>query len=179
MAFKLSDFGNSGQVHGLRGEINMFFDDDSACAPAPGDFLFADIDATMIPFEVESIRRRNPGHYLVKFYDIDSADEAEQLKNRNFFTEATATGLPADDTADEDGFYASDLIGYTVTDADTDRMLGTIEGYDDNTINVLLIVERPDSSRLLIPFADEYITDINTDERRLEVSLPDGFLDIQ
>lgn len=176
MSICLTEYGSSGQAHGLRGEINMFFDTDKDL-PAAGDFLFADIDATKIPYEIETIRRRADGHYLVKFCDVDSSEDAEKLRNRTFYIESD--GLePDDEHAGEEGFYASDLIGFVVTDTDNGDRLGTVTDFNDNTINVLLVVDRGDGRQLLIPFVDEYITDIDPESRHIGVSLPDGFLDM-
>ena len=88
----------------------------------------------------------------------------------------------------------SDLIDYFETDGETFVDPDDIEGYEvvdsrlgdlgkvkevnDATANVLLVVDTPDGDELLVPFVDEFVEEIDQDNKRIVVSLPEGLLEI-
>ncbi len=78
---------------------------------------------------------------------------------------------------DEEGFYASDLVGYTIVHADG-RPVGKITDINDSTENALFIVQLPDGTDKYIPIADELIDEINTEKRYIVMTLPEGLLDL-
>lgn len=49
---------------------------------------------------------------------------------------------------------------------------------DDTTDNYLFIIETPDGRNVMVPVADEYVVDIDTENRIITLDLPDGLLDI-
>ena len=59
--------------------------------------------------------------------------------------------------------------------------IGRITDFDDSTSNTLLIAERETDNktiRLFIPIADEFVIDIDRENRRIEMRLPEGLLDL-
>ncbi len=99
--------------------------------------------------------------------------------NKTIFalTDDISNLLPQDDEEGEEGFYAADLIGFSICTTDG-HPVGKICDIEDRTENVLFIVARPDGSTAYIPVADEYITNIDTDESRLVMDLPEGLIDL-
>lgn len=170
-----------GQVHGLKGEINLHSDAGDFEAEK-GDFLFVLLNDLYVPFEIETLRRRGQESWLVKFVDVDTAESAERLRNRSLWGDAEqwSVGTPeGDDTADvdPDALYAEDLIGFEAYGEDG-RMIGTVVGYDDSTMNDLLLLKGADGREFGVPFVDDYIAGIDADSCRLDLVLPPGFLDI-
>lgn len=173
---QLTDIGRFGQPHGIKGEINATVDqgvdvDSLRC-------IVCDIDGIFVPFFVESIRPRSATSLLLTIDGIADESEAGLLQNKIIYALSCELGDMADESGDDDGFYAEDLVGFTVSD-NSKMLSGVIEGVDDSTDNVLFIV-RPDSSprTILIPVAEELIDDIDVDNRHISFDLPDGFLDI-
>ncbi|MDE6417738.1 MAG: PRC-barrel domain-containing protein, partial [Duncaniella sp.] len=76
-----------------------------------------------------------------------------------------------------DGFYASDFIGFEVSDLDLGP-LGTITDINDATENVLFVITRPDGTELLVPVVDEFIDEIDVAARRLVTAVPEGIIDL-
>ena len=56
-------------------------------------------------------------------------------------------------------------------------MLGKIVSIDDSTENVLFEVEY-NGRLLLIPAVDEFVCEIDEDNRKLYLNIPDGLLDL-
>ena len=69
-------------------------------------------------------------------------------------------------------------MGYTLVDATTGRVVGEIESVDDSTMNLLFQVRTADGDEVLVPAPEELIRNIDTEERRMELELPEGLLDL-
>lgn len=70
------------------------------------------------------------------------------------------------------------IVGYTLVDAATGRVVGEIESVDDSTMNLLFQVRTADGDEVLVPAHEELIRNIDTEERRMELELPEGLLDL-
>lgn len=166
--------------HGVNGEIAATFDD--GINPETTDCVIVDIDGIYVPFFIEGIRRKGRESFLLTIDGIESEMDAKLLVNRQIFMRAAdrdAVTERDDDDPDggEEGMYAADLIGFTMKHDGDGSVIGKIAGIDDATANVLFIVERADGGGdLLIPVADEFITDIDTELSEITVDLPDGLI---
>lgn len=173
---QLTEIGRLGKPHGINGEINAYLDVDVDTDVMHRIVLL--IDGIYVPFFIGSIRRKGADTLILALDDVNNEHEAASLTNHVLYA-LTADGVTEpDEMSDEDGFYASDLIGYTLTDCDSKIKIGLIADIDDSTENVLFIVDRPDGSTVYIPVADELIGDIDTDSHILSMALPSGILDL-
>ena len=103
---------------------------------------------------------------LVKFEDIDTKDRASELTGCDvFFPRHLAD-------AGDDVLTWSQIVGYDIVDVLSDKTIGRIEAVDETTINTLLEL----SDGTLIPAADEFIEDIDHEERKLMMRLPEGLV---
>ena len=79
----------------------------------------------------------------------------------------------------EEDFNASEikqLIGYRLLDINKKHIgeiVNIINNYQQDLIEVMYI-----EKKLLIPYVDEMIIQINHDEKVIEMELPDGILDL-
>jgi 16S rRNA processing protein RimM len=105
--------------------------------------------------------------------------EVAELSNQTIYgvTAELGDATGDDDDDDEDGFYASDFVGYTIVD-ETDTVIGEIVALDDRTDNFLFVVETKSGDEVIIPVADEFITDIDTETKTLTMDLPTGLVDL-
>ena len=76
---------------------------------------------------------------------------------------------------DEEALTWNRLKGMQLKDASTGKLVGTITGVDDSTINILLEVETANGS-ILVPAAEELIVDIDWQEREIHITIPEGLL---
>jgi 16S rRNA processing protein RimM len=79
---------------------------------------------------------------------------------------------------DEDSVYIGDLSGCRLYDRASEAMVGEIVDVDRESSNLPLIVVRQDRGQLLIPFAKAYLPRIDLEARRMEMTLPEGLLDL-
>lgn len=175
-AEQLTDIGRFGQPHGIKGEINATVD--RGIDIAAFRCIICDIDGIFVPFFVEGVRPRSATSLLLTIHGIADESEAALLQNKIIYALSDELSEEALESDIDEGFYAEDLIGFTVSDS-SGALTGTIEGIDDSTDNVLFVVRAGSSSQtVLIPVAEELIDEIDADNRHIRFDLPEGFLEI-
>ncbi len=119
--------------------------------------------------EIEFFRRQH-GRCVVKFRGIDSISEVEKyIGSEVRITEDT---LPE---VEEGSFYTFELKGCSVFAAG--EYVGTVADVMDAGGTEILKVERK-NVETLIPFAQEYLKNIDLDRRRIDVDLPEDLRDL-
>ena len=61
---------------------------------------------------------------------------------------------------------------------EADKLIGTIEGVDDSTANILFSVITEGGEELLIPATDDFVEEIDDEKREITMNLPDGLLEM-
>lgn len=162
--------GRIGKPHGVKGEVSLQFSDD-VFDRVDADYLVLETDGILVPFFMEEYRFRNDSAALVKFEGIDTQERARELTHCDvYFPYSLSDG-------NEQQFSWNEIVGFNLIDADTQQPVGEITAIDDSTINILFHVER-DGEEILIPASDELIQSVSMDQREIEVTLPDGILDL-
>lgn len=157
--------GRIGKPHGISGEVTLRFSDD-VFDRVDADYLVLMVDGILVPFFIEEYRFRSDEVALVKFEDIDTKDRASELTGCDvFFPRHLAD-------AGDDVLTWSQIVGYDIVDMSSGKTIGRIEAVDETTINTLLEL----SDGTLIPAADEFIEDIDHEERKLMMRLPEGLV---
>ena len=70
------------------------------------------------------------------------------------------------------------IVGFRLVDEQLGKVVGSISSVDDSTENVLFDVATPDGKNLLIPAAEDWISDVDTEKREIRMRLPEGLLDL-
>lgn len=162
--------GRIGKPHGVKGEVSLQFSDD-VFDRVDADYLVLETDGILVPFFMEEHRFRNDSAALVKFEGIDTQERARELTHCDvYFPYSLSDG-------NEQQFSWNEIVGFSLIDADTQQPVGEITAIDDSTINILFHVER-DGEEILVPASDELIQSVSMDQRKIEVTLPDGILDL-
>ena len=159
--------GKLGKTHGVRGEISFLFDDD-VFDRVDADYLILSIDDILVPFFIEEYRFKTDSNALMKFEGIDTQERARELTGCEvYFPHELAD-------SDEDTISWAAIVGFDITDADSNRTIGRIAAVDDSTINILFELE----DGRLIPASEDLITDIDQQARTITMRLPDGLLNL-
>lgn len=157
--------GRVGKTHGIHGEVQVQIDDD-VFDRVDAEYLILRIDGILVPFFMDEYRFKNDDIALVKFSDIESNEQARCLTGCEvFFQRAMA------DAVEHDMTYA-ELVRYSVVNSSDSTVLGQIEFVDDATDNILF--ELTDGT--LIPAAEELIAEIDSENRRIAMIIPEGLI---
>jgi len=168
----LIKIGHFNKPHGIKGEISFTFTND-IFAESECKFFICEIDGIFVPFIVESYRFKSNVTALIKFEGIENDIQVKFLTNLDVYfpKQYTKNGL-SEDINSWDYF-----IGYTLID-DKSSEIGIISDVDETTMNTLFIVERAGEGELLIPASEELILGIDTENKKIQLTLPEGLIDL-
>ncbi|HWW23643.1 MAG TPA: ribosome maturation factor RimM [Edaphobacter sp.] len=124
---------------------------------------------------------KNEGRIVLQFVGVDSITSAEEIAGLDVIV-PYAERLPLDDESE----YVSDLIGCTVYDGP--NAVGVIDDVQfpstpDGARKLaeaapLLAVLSPAGDEILIPFAKAFLVGVNVIEKRVEMALPEGLVEV-
>ncbi len=157
------------KTHGVSGELSCtFINDIFGDEDAP--YLVADIDGIFVPFFIEEYRFKSDVTALIKFEDIDDTESAKIILGRELY-------FPMKYITDSQPMNCGEgILGYKIYS--DGKLIGTIEGVDDTTANILFSVLTESGEELLIPATDDFVEDIDDEKREITMNLPDGLLEM-
>ena len=148
--------------------VEPILDDDRVFAPGrPVTVTRDDVKACL---EIEFSRRQH-GRLILKLRGIDSISEVERWVGAEL--SVSEEELPP---AEEGSFYTFHLKGCAVVTAEGES-LGTVTDVMDSGGTHILKVDGKDGE-ILIPFAKSFLRKVDLGQRRIEVELPEGLLDL-
>ncbi len=153
------------KAHGLKGEVVFSFDDD-IFDRNDAEYLICEIDGILVPFFIEEYRFRSDSSALMKFEDIDSIEQTEQLLGSEVYYERD------ENESDENMVSLYFFVGFTIQDGD--NVVGKIASINDATDNWLFVTE----DDVLIPANEDFIADIDYEKKIIIMDLPSGLLDL-
>ena len=163
--------GRLGKTHGVKGEISFHFTDD-VFDRVDADYVFIETEGLQVPFFFEEYRFRNEDTAIVKFEGIDDASRAAQFTGCDVYFPRELT-----DTGDNELTW-TEIVGFTIADSGSGQTVGEITAVDLSTINTLFEVRTPEGQSLLIPANDDLIDEIDRQERRITMRIPEGLMEI-
>jgi 16S rRNA processing protein RimM len=124
---------------------------------------------------------KNEGRVVLQFAGIDTISDAESIAGLDVLVPREER-LPLDD----ESVYISELVGCTVYDGPTP--VGVVEdvqfamtadgGRRLEDAAPLLAVTSPGGDEILIPFAKAFLVAVNTDAKRIEMTLSEGLIEL-
>lgn len=163
---ELVHIGRIHRTHGTSGELqcrmcNTCWED------ADATFIVLNVDEIFVPFRVTDWRTKGSDDVLLQMQGVDS----EQRALRYIGCEAYM--LRSDLSEDtEQPTDLSALTGYTLYDLQHGE-LGQITAIDTSTLNTLVQLD----NELLLPLHEDFVTEVNTDEKKIVVRLPEGLIE--
>lgn len=162
--------GKIGKPHGVKGELTLFFDDD-VFDRVEAEYLVLCVDGILVPFYMDDWRFKTGETALVKFTDIDTKEAASELTGCEVFFPKHLSDREEDDlTWDE-------IKGFEVVDANRGN-IGNVVSIDESTVNVIMEVETAKGNIILVPANENLIKEVDPENRRIVVDLPDGLVDL-
>jgi 16S rRNA processing protein RimM len=168
MMNKLTDIGFISKAHGFGGEVLCVLNEGNELS-GNTRFLFVTLEGKPVPFLIEYFKARNDA-FLIKFEDVNDETTAKKI-----------TGLRL--ASEQDLFHASsdqlawaDLVGYALQDKNFGPMgtLLSVEEYPEQLVGRCIIREK----EVLFPLNDAFVEEIDDDQKRILLDLPEGLLDI-
>ncbi len=124
---------------------------------------------------------KNEGRVVLQFAGVDTISNAETIAGLEVLVPHEER-LPLDD----ESVYISELIGCTVYDGT--RAVGVVEdvqfamtadgGRRLDDAAPLLAVTSAEGDEILIPFAKAFLVSVDTETKRIEMTLPEGLIEV-
>lgn len=153
------------KTHGLKGEVTLSLSPDYDLST--GDVLFVETQFGLAPYFVERISYTGKKVYA-RLSGVESVEVASELTGGSVYIEKSKRPK-----LDKGEYYDDELVGLQVWDGKKD--LGpVIQVINQTTLRYLEVGDE----KILIPINGPFIKSISKGKKRIEVELPEGFLDI-
>ena len=157
--------GDIGAAHGLKGEVRLRSFTETPAAIADYGPLEDETGGKVI--EISSVRP-GPKGLIARIKGVTTRESAEALTSTKLYVPRDR--LPE---AEEGAYYHSDLIGLEAYDA-FDVQIGTVVAmYNFGAGDIIEVKLLSGGDNLLLPFTDATVPEIDTEERRLTLVLPE------
>jgi 16S rRNA processing protein RimM len=157
--------GDIGAAHGLKGEVRLRSFTETPAAIA--DYGPLEDETGTKKIEVESLRP-GPKGLIAQVQGVTTREAAEALTGTKLYVPRDR--LPE---AEEGAYYHSDLIGLEAYDA-FDVQIGTVVAmHNFGASDIIEVKLLSGGDNLLLPFTDATVPEIDTEERRLTLVLPE------
>lgn len=164
------------KTHGLKGEMNVVIEDAVFDEVKKCEYFVCDMDGIYVPFFIDSYRWRGDGAILLSLDRIDSQEKATDFCGKDLYFDRRCFTAKEEKEYDANVEEDLGLIGYQVIDKHLGN-LGAITDIDDQTANVLFIVNH-NGEELLLPAAEELILDIDDEGKIVTMDLPTGLVNM-
>lgn len=158
-------YGKFLKPHGTKGEIGL--QSDGFTLGDDCDYVACDIDGILVPFFFETIRSKSSDISIVKVERMESAEDVRFLTNRD-------TYIPRQWVEESEELTWSYFKGFKAIDTELGQ-LGEIVDFDDSTMNTLFVVEG-ENDETLIPAQEEFIVNIDHENKEIIFELPEGLV---
>jgi 16S rRNA processing protein RimM len=160
------------KTHGIEGnmivKLSLITEDELT----EGEPVFVEIDGIPVPFFVSSFRFISGDAAILKLDEIDTSDEASGFVNRRILIEAKEP----DDKNDLDDKGYNKLKGFRVVDEKFGES-GILQEIFEIPENPVMRIDL-EGRELLVPFHSKIVRNIDYEARLIEISAPEGLLDL-
>ena len=158
--------------HGLKGEVQVLLDVDYPQEYKTLESVFVQQGQQLVPFFISAISL-NGDRAIISFEDTDTLDLAKALKGCSLYLPLST--LPEREEGD---FYFHELVGFDLIDANDDSLVGEVENVFEAGPQTLLSIKHKTEKEVLIPLTDELIKEIDKENNRLYMFIPEGLVDV-
>lgn len=155
---------------GLKGELCAFFDVDDCERYLDLNAVFLETNDEMLPYMIEKLQYRGNNQFIVKLQDVDINNVKEFVQTDMFLPLSQLPKLSGN------RFYFHEVIGFKVVD---DRLgeIGTCKDFMELANNPLMQVDH-DGSEILIPASQQFVTEVDRENKVLHVTTPEGLVEL-
>ena len=167
MNTRLHDIGRLGRPRGLEGWIRFEPVSPAAASLVSENQIFyvSDKISGYRPLRVLDVyteEKRNTVSFFVKFDMITNRTEAEEIKDKALYSDRFDPD--ADDVSDATDTQEADMTGYDLIPDESDEPIGSVLDIMESPAHSIIEAKIGKGS-LLIPFVEEFVSDVNHTER--------------
>ncbi|MBX2841817.1 MAG: ribosome maturation factor RimM [Flammeovirgaceae bacterium] len=164
------ELGYVSKTHALDGEIAVILDVDYPEDYIDLESVFIEMKGDLVPYFVETSFFNND-KFILKLEDIDTVEDAAKLKSKILFLPLSV--LPK---LENDQFYFHEVIGYSVTDDAYGELGDVSDVYKPSSQAIMTLYHQ--GKEVMIPMTEEIIQTVNHEEKKMQVKLPEGLIEL-
>ncbi|HNE51142.1 MAG TPA: ribosome maturation factor RimM [Chitinophagales bacterium] len=163
---ELIKIGKIGKTHGFKGHLKVLID----------EFYMQDFEdmkvvfIQQLPYFILHKDINTTSQVIILLEDIDTKEKAQRLQGKELYAKDDDLTEILDEAAYQE------LIGFEIIDKNQ-GIIGKIEQIIEMPFQVMAQLFK-DKKEILVPLNDNFILNINTAKKQVEMQLPDGFLAI-
>jgi len=158
--------------YGLKGELLAKIDTDEPENYEKMESIFLEIKGKLIPFFLNNSSLHKATTLRLDIEDINSLEDADPLIGKSIY-------LPLNTLPELTGnkFYFHEIIGYKAIDKNTGE-IGIIKAVNDQAPQAFFIIEDNKHNEILIPVSDQFIDQVDRENKSILFDTPEGLIDI-
>ncbi|MEI6434004.1 MAG: ribosome maturation factor RimM [Bacteroidota bacterium] len=164
-------FGKILKTYGNKGEVMIHLDVDDPLEYLHMESVYLDLHGERIPFFIESVELKHNNKAVIAFQDFNSNEDSECLAGLEMY-------LPLNSLPPLSGnrFYFHEITGFHVIDS-VYGDIGVVENVLELPHQALLQINNGEKE-ILIPVVDEVISQVNREQKTLNIDAPEGLIAI-
>lgn len=155
---------------GNHGDLSFILDVDDPKKYAKLESVFVELNNSLVPFFIKKIKLRG-STAVVTIDGIDTIEKAEEITKSSLYLPLSFLPLLTGKK-----FYFHELPGFSVSDKKHGD-IGTLDEVLDYPQQAIFQIKFG-KHEILIPAKEEFIVNIDRENRKLELDAPDGLIDI-
>ena len=129
------------------------------------DSLFVNFNESYVPFQIIKVKSHKKNNYRTQLQNVNSESEAKRLLKKDIYIERIENSDNSDYLVDNFKLYNNNkYVGVVIS---------TINKTEQSIMEVKM-----SNKVVLIPLVDQFIVEINDEELKIDMDLPEGLLDI-
>lgn len=155
----------------FKGEVLLYLDTDEPELYEEMESVFVEFNKNLVPFFIESSSLYKNDFLRVKFEDVDSEADADEIMGCGVYLPLSM--LPK---LEGNQFYFHEVIGFEVVDKRLGAV-GIIQSINDSTAQPLFEVLNG-TTEILIPMIDNFLVEIDRKNKKVIMDLPEGLIEM-
>ena len=129
------------------------------------DSLFVNFNQSYVPFQIIKVKSHKKNNYRTQLQNVNSESEAKRLLKKDIYVERIENSDNSDYLVDNFKVY------------NDNKYIGVVISTINKTEQSIMEVKMSDKV-VLIPLVDQFIVEINDEELKIDMDLPEGLLDL-
>ncbi|MDR1182900.1 MAG: ribosome maturation factor RimM [Bacteroidales bacterium] len=155
---------------GVKGELLVYIDSDEPEKYYRLESVFFNVDGEPIPFFTKEIKVKSKHQIIVLFRTIDNTTASHYVNTDLYLPISMLPKLTGNK------FYYHEIKGFTVIDTNKGN-LGNCDEIIDYSHHAVMQILHP-KGEILIPIAEEYIKNLDKENKIIEIETPEGLIDL-
>ena len=152
------------KLFSFKGEL-IFYSELNSVFVENLDSLFVNFNESYVPFQIIKVKSHKKNNYRTQLQNVNSESEAKRLLKKDIYVERIENSDNSDYLVDNFKVYNDNkYVGVVIS---------TINKTEQSIMEVKM-----SNKVVLIPLVDQFIVEINDEELKIDMDLPEGLLDI-